>query len=488
MKILVTGGTGLIGNSAIAHLQDQGHTVRSLSRHAGDNDDRKCEVWRASVTDPEALRGAADDCDVVLHIAGIAEESAPDVTFERVNVDGTRNMLVEAARAGGRRFLYVSSLGTDEGTSEYHASKRAAEALVRAYAGEWLIARPGGVFGPGAGHISNLVNFARTLPVVPLVDDGEQKFQPVWHEDVGAALAAACTSDLSGAVLDLAGPDVVTVNEFFDVVNELTDRHPTRVPLPSGLLGIASRIAERIGIDISLPPATLHMLLDGNFCKAGSRDGLAELGITATPLRSALQTLLNELPEQDLENGFGRAQHRVVRARVANPTLDASALYEHFVTHWQSFLAVETDVEPATADQMRADAVLTLALPLRGHVSVRVIECADKAITLAALDGHPLAGFVRFTFMDTDDGVIFEVNVYDRPATFVDTVGMALGGASAQKNAWRETAQRVADASGGNLVNDIESEVHDLDDRDVERVQSWFDSLRRRLENRDRTA
>lgn len=63
--------------------------------------------------------------DAIIHLTGIVEESPPEVTFESVNIQGTRNVLREAARAGVERFLYISSLGTDRGASQYHKSKLA---------------------------------------------------------------------------------------------------------------------------------------------------------------------------------------------------------------------------------------------------------------------------------------------------------------------------------------------------------------------------
>src|SRR5690349_1074432 len=132
MKILVTGGTGVIGEGVIPELLKRNHAVRLLSRHA--DDDAKqwpgVEPFEGDVTDASSLNGAADGCDAIVHIAGIAFEDPPKLTFQAVNVDGTRNILGEAKRAGVKRFVYVSSLGADIGESDYHKSKSEAERLV----------------------------------------------------------------------------------------------------------------------------------------------------------------------------------------------------------------------------------------------------------------------------------------------------------------------------------------------------------------------
>src|SRR5438128_1771871 len=100
MRVLVTGGTGVIGHGVIPQLIASGHTVRLLSRHA-DEDARKwngVEPFNGDVADAASIRGAADGCEVVVHVAGIVAETA-DATFENVNAGGTRNMLDEAQRA-----------------------------------------------------------------------------------------------------------------------------------------------------------------------------------------------------------------------------------------------------------------------------------------------------------------------------------------------------------------------------------------------------
>src|SRR4051812_12376937 len=101
MKILVTGGSGVIGRGVIPSLIENGHAVRLLTRHA-DEDAAKwngVEPFNGDVSDPSSMHGAADGCDVVVHVAGIVAEKG-DATFDKVNVGGTRTILDEAARAG----------------------------------------------------------------------------------------------------------------------------------------------------------------------------------------------------------------------------------------------------------------------------------------------------------------------------------------------------------------------------------------------------
>jgi NADH dehydrogenase len=220
MRVLVTGGSGVVGRPTVERLVELGHTVRLLSRHA----DRDARDWKegvegrvADVGDAASLAGAADGCDAVLHLAGIIAEDPPAVTFQKVHVDGTRHLVAESERAGVKRFVYVSSLGAHRGSSDYHRSKRAAEEVVRRFAGQWLVLRPGNVYGPGDEVISLLLKMLRAAPTVPVIGDGDQPFQPIWAGDLAGALARAVEEDApAGETLELAGPEVTTTNQVLD--------------------------------------------------------------------------------------------------------------------------------------------------------------------------------------------------------------------------------------------------------------------------------
>ena len=73
MRILVTGGTGVIGTAVISELQTRGHSVRLLSRHAAEDAKqwKDVESFDGNVAESQTLQGAADNCDAVVHIAGI---------------------------------------------------------------------------------------------------------------------------------------------------------------------------------------------------------------------------------------------------------------------------------------------------------------------------------------------------------------------------------------------------------------------------------
>jgi nucleoside-diphosphate-sugar epimerase len=194
MRILVTGGTGLIGNAILKKLTERGADVRALVRD--ESRARKIlpasvELVRGDIEDLSSLDAAMRGVTRVFHAAGLPEQWQPDEKiFERVNTRGTANVMRAALDGRVKRVIYTSTMdvfaappgGTlvetnidkqPKGTA-YERSKQAAERETETYRARGLdvvYMNPGAVYGPSPvqlGVNSVFVQFLNgKMPLVP---------------------------------------------------------------------------------------------------------------------------------------------------------------------------------------------------------------------------------------------------------------------------------------------------------------------------------
>ncbi len=503
MNILVTGGTGVIGNGAIPALLRAGHGVRLLTRHAS-KDVRGfpegVEAFEADLANQDELASAAEGCDVVVHIAGIVDETPPDVTFEKVNVEGTRHLLAAAKEAGIERFVYVSSLGADRGESDYHRSKREAESLVRGYSNGWLILRPGNVYGPGDETISMLLKMIRTLPAVPMVDEGRQRFQPLWYADIGKAIAQAVEErQVMGRTLELAGADVTTTAEVLDRLAAITGCNPARLEVPVWVAQVGTKAMEAFGatgkkwlrgagVGQPINPAKLGMLLEENIIPEGRPNALVSVfGIKPTPLEEGLEVLADMLPEQLPGDGVGAVKSAIYAATITGGSRNAKQLLDYVCEHIAEVMPIDFSAEPDAPTSAEEGETMTLEIKGRGNVQVRLEERTEQRATFVTIEGHPLAGVMQLHAEDGQEGVTFYVLTAAQPANVMDWIALRTVGETMQSVNWRAVVRRVVELSEGTAPEGVRKTSHTLEDKEVAELRGWLEKLVQRRQKKQRS-
>ena len=196
MKVFLTGGTGFVGREVLRQLLAAGHSVRALVR-AGSEDKlaatAEVEVHPGDIADAASLVGALQGCDAVIHLVGIIREfPRKGITFKKMHVKGSANIVEAAEEQGVRRYLHMGSNGTRAGSNTgYHRTKWQAEEMVRASRLDWTIFRPSLIFASGSEFIHMLSEVIRRLPVVPVIGDGKYRMQPVALEEVASSFVQA---------------------------------------------------------------------------------------------------------------------------------------------------------------------------------------------------------------------------------------------------------------------------------------------------------
>ena len=224
MKVLVTGGSSLLGRTTARALTARGDSVTCFQRGASGTG---CRDARGDVRDRDAVLAAATGQDVIVHLAALVAPRPALADAVAVNVDGTRHVLDAAEGCG--RLVHVSSpsvafadhavlgVGAEEpaydGHDVYTRTKAMAERLVadRARPGV-VVVRPHLVWGPGDTQlVGRIVDRARQGRLV-LPDHGRALIDTTYIDDAAAALVAATdrTADSPEAA---TRPWVVTGND-----------------------------------------------------------------------------------------------------------------------------------------------------------------------------------------------------------------------------------------------------------------------------------
>jgi len=240
MQIVTIGGSGFLGHHVAQVFSRAGYDNRVLTRQPSRRRDFRLipgvSLHAADVYDQEALAAAVAGADVVVSMAGILNESGRDGSgFRRVHVDLVAGIIDACRSEGVDRVLHVSALGAGEGESHYQKSKGEAEQLLQNSGLAVTLFRPSVVFGRGDSFFNRFGQLLKLAPVLPLACP-DSKLQPVWAQDVAAAMNLALTDKQAiGAAWELGGPKVYTLRELVEWTAETLGLKRKIIGLPDSV-------------------------------------------------------------------------------------------------------------------------------------------------------------------------------------------------------------------------------------------------------------
>ena len=203
-RVLVTGGTGVLGSALAKRMRAAGYTVRSMSRRPAPDSLLAGSEWaQADLETGSGLAAAVAGAELIVHAA-----SSPFQRSYQVDVAGTQQLVDRAREAGCAHLLYVSIVGIEHLPFEYYRHKLAAEQIIARGALPWSIVRATQFFGLLDYALRMLTRFP--IAFVP----GDFLFQPVDPGEVADVLCALLAAPAAGRAPDIAGPEVLRSSDM----------------------------------------------------------------------------------------------------------------------------------------------------------------------------------------------------------------------------------------------------------------------------------
>lgn len=260
--ILVTGATGYIGRHLVARLVAQEERprclVRNISRAANILPAGKIEFVKGDTTSPATLETAVQSIDTIVHTAFITADHKQSAgnQYEATNVQGTANLIKEAKKAGVKRIIVLSGLGTrPDQPGSYMQGRYLAEQMVKESGLDWTIIQPSVLFGKDAPFIKGLTDLIRTSPVVPLIGGGKVMFQPIYVEDVVTVILNVLHEPerTKDKTYTIGGPAYYSFTQIIDALLHAMHKRRIKAPAPTPLVGVGAAVMEAV---LPKPPLT----------------------------------------------------------------------------------------------------------------------------------------------------------------------------------------------------------------------------------------
>lgn len=252
--IAVTGVTGFIGKHFLKQALKTNFSIKILVGDKSklslrDMQKEKVTVSEGNLLLPISLSQFCEGTSCIIHIAGIVKPNKIHPSVSRVNVEGTKNLIIAAENANCTDFIYISSGAVDFLGGEYAESKRKAEKLVRDSKLNWIILRPTEIYGSGdINGITSLISKVKKFPFFPIIGKGDYLSQPLYVSDlVDAILKILNDKDrLQFKTITLAGPEAISFSNILLTIAKSMNKKLRLISIPKKIALFIASLIEKL--------------------------------------------------------------------------------------------------------------------------------------------------------------------------------------------------------------------------------------------------
>ena len=260
--ILITWATGYIVRNLETRLVAQGERprclVRDFNRAKYMLPSGKVDLVTGETTSLTSLDAVVHGVDTIIHAAFLTADNKQSAgnEYEKTNVQGTANLIKVAKKAGIKRLIEISGLGTKpDKPGSYMQGRYLAEKMLKESGLDWTIIQPSVLFGKNAPFVKGLSDLIRTAPVVPLIGGGKIKFQPIWVEDVVTIIIKVLEDPehTTKRTYTIGGPEYYSFTQIIDVLLKTMHKQRFKAPAPTPFVAMGAAVMEAV---LAHPPIT----------------------------------------------------------------------------------------------------------------------------------------------------------------------------------------------------------------------------------------
>jgi nucleoside-diphosphate-sugar epimerase len=277
IRVLVTGSDGFIGRHLVPHLAQLGYSVVAAARGEATVDGPNViGIKLPDLSEPFDWSPLLQQCDVVIHLAGIAHKFAVDDLYDRINHKATAELALGAARGGVKHLVLISSIAAQSGSfasheltendppkpnNAYGRSKLAAEEVVRKSGVPFTILRPVVIYGSGEKGNFAIIHQISRWPIPLPFGALTAKRSVLSIENFNSAIEEVLTNPQArGETFIISDPTPVTVADLIIHYRASLRRSSWLLPIPQRWLEVMLKAAglgamwERLGCPLVASP------------------------------------------------------------------------------------------------------------------------------------------------------------------------------------------------------------------------------------------